>query len=128
MIPKTASALTPADIDLFSANLKTRQLTMDQQMQQRLQAAHLVARRAAKLLKEQFAAKSVVLFGSVVTPGLFHSRSDIDLAVWGIQESEYYRVVGLLQSLDSRFPIDLILFEEASTSLQQTIRKEGMEI
>ena len=128
MIPKTASALTPADIDLFSANLKTRQLTMDQQMQQRLQAAHLVALRAAKLLKEQFAAKSVVLFGSVVTPGLFHSRSDIDLAVWGIQESEYYRVVGLLQSLDSRFPIDLILFEEASTSLQQTIRKEGMEI
>jgi predicted nucleotidyltransferase len=97
-------------------------------MQVRLDRAHQVARRAAAFLKSKFSAVRVILFGSVINSDLFHRRSDVDLAVWGINDHDYFRAVGMLQSLDPEFSIDLIIFEEASDSLQMKILNEGTEV
>jgi predicted nucleotidyltransferase len=128
MTPKTAATLTPEEIQDFRAKLKFQKYTLDQQTQARLDKARQVAGLAAGLLKKEFSARRVVLFGSLVTPDIFHSRSDIDLAAWGIPGRDYYRAVGVLQSLDAEFSIDLILFEEASTRLQKAILAEGVEL
>lgn len=128
MIPKTAATLTPAEILHFRENLKLRQVSISKQTRLRLDKAHRAAERAAVLLRTEFSAKRVVVFGSLVTPELFHVRSDIDLAVWGIKDSDYFRAVGVLQSLDVEFPIDLIDFETASAGLQKAILSEGVDL
>ena len=128
MIPKTAAALTPAEILRFRDNLKSRKVFISARTQLRLDKARQVAVRAASILKTEFSAVRVVIFGSLVAPELFHNRSDIDLAAWGIKDREYYRAVGVLQSIDTEFSIDLIDFEDASCELQKTILHDGVEL
>ncbi len=77
------------------------------------------------LLKERFGASRVVVFGSLVRKELFHRRSDVDLAVWDLDENIYYRAVGQLLYLDSEISMDLVRIEEASDSLRSRIEKEG---
>ena len=128
MVSKTAASLTPEEVLDFREKLKVRQFAMDRQTQLRLERAHQVAGRAAGLLRHDFSAERVVVFGSLISPDLFHARSDIDLAAWGIQGSDYYRAVGVLQSLDPEFSIDLILFEEAPARLQKVILIDGLDL
>jgi len=128
MIPKTAASLTPAEIQRFRENLKSRQLSATIQTASRIDKARQVASRAARLLKTELSAVCVVVFGSLVMPDLFYNRSDIDLAVWGIKSRDYYRAVGRLQSVDPEFSIDLIDFEDASAELQRIILRDGVEL
>lgn len=128
MATKTAAALTLAEIEHYRDILKNRQNTLDEETRLSWEKARSAAARAAHLLKNSFNASRVVLFGSVVHPELFHDRSDIDLVVWGIDERDYYRAVGALQAVDPQFSIDLILFDEVSARLQETILREGVEL
>jgi predicted nucleotidyltransferase len=83
-----------------------------------------VAQQAAAFLRQFYGVERIALFGSVAQPQRFHARSDIDLAVWGLDERCYYRAVGELQALTPEFAIDLIRGEEASLWLVQTIEAE----
>jgi uncharacterized protein len=125
---KTAADLTPTEILHFREALKSRQVSTGIQNRTRVEKARQVADLAAALLKTEFSAVRVVLFGSVIHTEHFHRRSDIDLAVWGIKEREYFRAVGILQSLDPAFSIDLIIFDEANSNLQKIILSEGVEL
>ena len=87
-----------------------------------------LAQTASQLLKEQFGAQRVALFGSILTPTFFHERSDIDLAVWGLNERLYLRALGRLLDLDPNFEFDLVEFEVAAPRLQASIQKEGQEL
>lgn len=98
------------------------------QADSRFQKASDIASRAAIILKRDFGVKKVLVFGSLVHPHLFHAHSDIDLAVWGLTGRDYYRAVGILQGLDPDISVDIIAFEEASKSMQETILREGKEI
>ncbi len=55
-----------------------------------------VARSAAALLKEQFGATRVVLFGSTTSEDAFWEHSDIDLAAWDIARDDYFTAVARL--------------------------------
>ncbi|MEP7135177.1 MAG: nucleotidyltransferase domain-containing protein [Chloroflexota bacterium] len=118
------SALHPVDLDVYRKVLKSRKLPKSLAVA-RLKQARKTVRRAVLTLKKQFGVKKVVLFGSMINPSLFHSRSDIDIAVWGLKGREYYRAVGVLQALDTEIGIDLIAYEDASPSLRKVIRIEG---
>ncbi|MCS7260287.1 MAG: hypothetical protein NZ765_05850 [Anaerolineae bacterium] len=48
-----------------------------------------MAQAAAQLLKEQYAATRVVLYGSALDPRRFGQRSDIDLAAEGIPAADF---------------------------------------
>lgn len=61
----------------------------------------------------------------MVHPDHFHAHSDVDLAVWGIQEHSYLKAVAVVTSLSSDILVDVIAVEEASDSLQQVIKQEG---
>ncbi len=124
----TVSTLSPTDLASYRKALKSRVTSTRSQAESRLKRAHEVASRAALLLKKDFGVKKVVVFGSLTQPNLFHLRSDIDLAVWGLTGRDYYRAVGILQSLDSSIEVDLIAFEDATESIQSTILREGKEL
>ena len=53
-------------------------------VQDRREQALALAEQYARLLKERFHARRVVPFGSLVGDGVWHSRSDLDLAVEGL--------------------------------------------
>ena len=124
----TVSTLSPTELASYRKALKTRMTTARSAADSRLKKAREVAGRAALLLKKEFGIRKVVVFGSLVQPDLYHLRSDIDLAVWGLKGRDYFRAVGILQSLDPGFEIDLIAFEDASKSIQEAILSEGKEL
>ncbi len=96
--------------------------------QHRQQLGWQTAQQAAQLLKEDFAVKKVVLFGSILHAQHIRPSSDIDLAVWGLPSHAYSQAVSQLFRLDSSFSIDLVLFEQAPLSLRQSIERTGIEL
>ena len=119
----------------YNARMDTYQLTAQKRLQkqqevvtQRREKAWQLAQMAAVLLKEEFGATRVAVFGSLVQPELFHRRSDVDLAVWGLDGTEYYRAVSRLLSLDSDFSFDLVEVEHASSRLREKIEREGQSL
>ncbi len=83
------------------------------------------AKQAARILRQQFRATRVVLFGSMLQPKI-HADSDIDLAVWNLSKSDYFQAVGKLQGL-SEFAIDIIEAENASDYIVEAI-SQGIEL
>lgn len=112
----------------YRATARRRRQQERQQLAHRRQRACEVARQASQLLKEQFGVKRVVLFGSLRFPERFHQRSDVDLAVWGLEERLYYRAVARLLDLDPAIAVDIIEAELASSTLLATIEREGVPI
>jgi predicted nucleotidyltransferase len=124
IISRTVSELTPAELDVYRKALRNRK-RVKTLAPERLKCARKVARKAAKILKEQFGVEKVVLFGSTVQPRLFHIHSDVDLAVWGLDENLYFRAQGVLLSIDPEINVDLIEFEFASPRMQEIILRDG---
>jgi predicted nucleotidyltransferase len=117
--------ITQEKLAQYRTTAHKRAQAAEAQVAARLARAQAVAKHAATWLRQHYPIERVVVFGSLVQPSLFHERSDIDLAVWGLDERHYYRVVGELQALDAEFSIDLIRMEEAPLSLQTVIETEG---
>ncbi|MFZ4660955.1 MAG: nucleotidyltransferase family protein [Caldilineaceae bacterium] len=116
--------IEPAKLAHYRATAQKRQQLAEQRLRERLTRANVVAQQAAAFLRQFYGVERIALFGSVAQPQRFHARSDIDLAVWGLDERCYYRAVGELQALTPEFAIDLIRGEEASLWLVQTIEAE----
>ena len=124
---RTVVALSRTELEAFRKALKARPRLTKSQDEARFQKAWVIARHAAAILKKDFGVKKVVAFGSLTQPALFHKRSDVDLAVWGLDEREYFRAVGILQGLDDSIEVDLVQYENASDSMQETIQR-GAEL
>ncbi|MDX2240086.1 MAG: nucleotidyltransferase domain-containing protein [Leptolyngbyaceae cyanobacterium bins.302] len=84
-----------------------------------------VAKAAAKILKSDFEADRVIVFGSLLDEG-FHETSDIDLAIWNLPEKAYFKAVGQLNSL-SDFDVDLVEVQYASPEILAAIA-QGLEL
>lgn len=98
------------------------------QLQERKEKAISEAKRLAKILKQDFGAEKVYLFGSLARPDGFHTRSDIDLAVQGLSPRKYYRAVSFLLDEAQDFQVDLIDLEECRETIRLRILEEGVEL
>ena len=70
-------------------------------LQRRRRQAWRVARQAAELLRNQYDADKVVVFGSLVRDDWFTPWSDIDLAAWGIPPDRFYGAVAAVMGLSA---------------------------
>jgi len=91
----------------------------------RRERAWKVAQQAADILRTQFDATRVVVFGSLARGTWFSGVSDIDLAAWGVKDEDYFTAVARLQDLSPEFKIDLIAMERCKPALRTTILREG---
>lgn len=112
----------------YRENAKRREEEERRRLKFRFHKAWKLARSAGKLLVKNFGARKVFVFGSLLSEELFHLKSDIDLAVLGLNEKHYYRAQGQLLALDPEFEIDLVFIEDAPESLKEKIDSEGIEI
>jgi predicted nucleotidyltransferase len=123
--PMTPIAEWELEIDHYQRTAQRRLISFERKRQQRVAKAWALARKAANVLRERFAAQRVVVFGSLIHPEHFHGRSDVDLAVWGLDEGDYLRAVAAVTGLDNEICVDLIAVEEAAESLRERIQAEG---
>lgn len=86
------------------------------------------ARELAKMLKEQFGVRKVVLFGSLARTSWFTPGSDVDLAVQGLETREYWRAWKLAEDVIGDRLVDFVELESVSDSLKRAIDRYGMEL
>jgi uncharacterized protein len=119
--------ITPEKLTAYRLSAQKQQEQRQQQLLKRQERGLDIAHQAAHLLKAQFGATRVVLFGSLLNVERMHLRSDIDLAVWGINDRDYLRAVAQLLDL-SEFSVDLVEVENASPKLLSAIQTTGIEL
>lgn len=101
---------------------------LTQRTERRRQQAWRVARRAARLLRDQYGAHKVVVFGSLVHEAWFTPWSDIDLAAWGIPPDRFYGAVAAVTGLSPTFQVDLVDSDACRSSLRAVVEREGIEL
>jgi predicted nucleotidyltransferase len=124
MTVKTAADLQPADWKLYRPFTPN---TNEYSSPTTVADGYSVAKEIAAELVRSYDAKKVVLFGSLTRSEL-HARSDVDLAVWGIPASEFYRAVAFATGLSKTWKVDLVDGDDCSETLSEVIRKEGIEL
>jgi len=86
-------------------------------------------RKAAGVLKDQFGARQVILFGSLAGSAWYGATSDIDLAVEGLKGGKnYWQAWRAVEEIVNDRLVDLIEIEDASESLRQAIQRYGIEL
>ena len=129
-MPKTALQMTHAEWKRYnpSRNLYSNAHDRAIRLSEGRADALKVARQAAGLLREQFGARKVMIFGSLAGNTGFTEFSDIDLAAWGISGDKYYQAVAAVTGLSDRYQIDLVDPELCRASIKQIILEQGVEV
>jgi len=122
---KTALDLTDEELRSYHPS---RVLNNPQASEEKWDQAWEIAHVAAHLLREQFGARMVVAFGSLVHRNWFNRWSDIDLAVWGVPPNRFYQAVAAVTGLSPDFEVDLVDAEHCSMSLRRVIESEGKKL
>lgn len=119
-------AISAEEMEIYRRTARKRREEQQRLLARRRQRAWEVARRAARILKDEFKARKVVVFGSLVHEGSFSTHSDVDLAVWGVPAESFLRAVARVLEIDPEIPVDLVEAEEAQPSLKRRIEEEGV--
>jgi predicted nucleotidyltransferase len=123
----TALELSPEELKKYHPweAYRKRKAETRVEVAKRRRRAMNTARKAAKLLKEKFGAKEVILFGSLARRGSFTLFSDIDLAVRGVDPLRFYAAGGAIERVDLSFQIDLVEIETCPPAIFKNIEKDG---
>jgi uncharacterized protein len=129
-------SLTDEQMAIYRAAAQTRQQQKRDRLWQRQHLGMAVAHQARDLLKQNFRVDRVVLFGSMrfacegaeVALAHIHDRSDVDLAVWGLNPQDYFRAVGQLLALHPDITVDLVEIETAPPRLRCAIESTGVPL
>lgn len=123
----TALELSPEALKKYRPldAIRKRRAKFGVEISARRKRAMSAAHKAAKLLKSEFGASEVILFGSLARRGSFSLHSDIDLAARGIAPERFYAAVSALMDLNAEFKIDLVDPEDCSPAMSGNIEKDG---
>jgi predicted nucleotidyltransferase len=105
---------------------RSRQAQRQAQVEIWEKAAWAEAKTAAALLREQFGATSVIVFGSLVR-GRFGENSDIDLAVAGISKGDFFSALAAVNAHSQR-QIDLKPMESLEPRFKARVMSTGKAI
>ncbi len=120
--------ISAADMAVYKKSARLREARQQQANIERRAAAWIIARQAAALLKAEFGADSVLVYGSVVHGYWFGPASDIDLAVVGLPAEKFWRAWAALDPLSGNFVINLVAMETVTATLQTMIEREGVAL
>ena len=115
----------------FRAAIAARELQIeernrDPEVRAAVAAAIAQARAAAALLRDEFGATRVRLFGSVAR-GDTNEDFDVDLAAEGIPRRRYFAAWAAAGLLVGR-KLDLVDLEDAPALLRQRIEEDGVDL
>ena len=114
------------DYSVYRRTARLRAKAAAERWAERRERAWVVARRAAAFIKERRPSARVRAFGSLLYADSFGPKSDIDLAVEGIEWPEYLRVWSALEKREREFKIDVVDVGIVSAGLRAHIEKESV--
>ena len=92
-----------------------------------MEKAREAAKKAARVLAEEFGAERVYLIGSLLSEDDFTEYSDVDIAVSGLKTEDYFRALSLTWGLFPKgITLDLIPTEDADEYVKSRILTEGV--
>jgi len=127
-VESPAARVSPERLAVYRATAQRRQERRRREMLQRRERAWVLARQAAALLKTQFRAVRVVLFGSLVREGAFNLWSDVDMAAWGLHPEETFRALGAARDLDDEIEIDVVDMGTCRPGVAAAVKHTGVEL
>ncbi|MBI5842965.1 MAG: nucleotidyltransferase domain-containing protein [Chloroflexi bacterium] len=120
--------LSPDKLAQYRRTAMRRQKARVSKIKARMDQGWKLARIAAKILREQYHAKRVVVFGSLLHETRFNEWSDIDIAAWGIPSEQTFRAIGTILDLDTSFEINLVDVNTCLPSLLKAIEQEAVDL
>ena len=119
---------TDLTAEQIRAAVREREAARRAALAERRQRAWALARQAAELLKTQFGATRVVVFGSLNRPEIFNEYSDVDIAAWGLSGKDWLRAIGAVQDLSDDIPLNLVDMNIVRPQLAIVIEREGVAL
>jgi predicted nucleotidyltransferase len=119
--------LDQKDLSEYVDAWRTRLARRESERRIRVQQLREVARTCARRLVQDFGAREVYLFGSLLDAELTHERSDIDLAVEGLEGKLYFKALSAVwELLPVGVELDLVPLEQARPGLAERVKAEGV--
>jgi len=116
---------TPAQITEYADTLRRRSAEARERRRERAERAWATAHEGARVLREQYGAGDVFVFGSLVEGEHFAEHSDIDLAATGLTPGTHLEALGRLLGLSAEFELDLVDLEHCPESLARAVADGG---
>lgn len=110
------------------AATRRRQQAEREALVEREHRAWELARQAADLLRRDFHAERVFVFGSLIRPGSFTEWSDVDVAADGIDPRDTLLAMESVGALSAEIPVNLADLNACRASLRATIEREGQPL
>lgn len=120
--------IPPEKIARYRAAALKRESQEADEMSQRRQKAWQIARQTANMLREEFNASRVVVFGSLARNSGFTRWSDIDIAAWGLSPEDTFRAIGAVMDLQTGIPVNLVDVNTARPTLLAAIERDGVSV
>ena len=120
--------ITPEQLETYKRTARLRHARQQDAERTRREAAWPIAREAARILKAEFGATRVVVFGSLAHSAWFHLHSDLDLAAVGIAPERFLRAWIALDKIGDGYEIDLIDYDTAPERLRASIDRDGIPL
>ena len=123
-----ARDVTPEDMARYRETARRRHRAEQAALVVRERHAWELARRAAELLREQFHAERVLLFGSLIHPGCFTPWSDVDVAATGIDPCDTLRAMEEVHDLSTEIDVNLVDLAACKPSIRAVVEREGVPL
>lgn len=120
--------LTPEQVAIYRASAIRRRERDRAAEQERRALAWLAAREAAELLRTRYHVSRVVVFGSLVQNGRFTRWSDVDIAAWGLNDSNWLHAIGAVMDMKTGFEMNLVDVTVCKPAILESIEREGIDI
>lgn len=124
----TVYNLTPEKLAIYRATAQRRREREETELEHRRQQGWTAARQAAELLKMQFNATRVVLFGSLARESGLTRWSDVDIAAWGIAPEDTFRAIGAILDMNTPIEVNLVDVNTCRASLLEEIARNGIDL
>lgn len=99
------------------------------QTEEKFRQSRKIASKCAHKLIEQYNADHVYLVGSTTDHSRFHSGSDIDLAVEGLDPADYYPALSdCWKELPEGYELDLIPLEDVTEKTRESLLADGVRL
>jgi len=125
---RTARDLTPEELEPYRAAARRRAAAQKEALVLRERTAWALARQAADLVRQQFGATRIVVYGSLVHSGRFTPWSDVDLDAWGLRSEDTLRALGAVMDLSPEIELNLVDMGFCRPDLVSVIAVEGVEV
>jgi len=123
-----ALQISAQEMQEYKRTARQRWLDEQSQLARRRERAWELARQAADMLRRDFAAARVVIFGSLVQEGRFTEWSDVDLAAWGLDSTNWLKAIGAVHRLSDEIELNLVDVGSCSPELLAVIEREGQSL